>query len=433
MGESDGKVTIQCIADTSKFDQQMSKLEKRIDEAERTKKLKFGASQRSVKELEDYKQKIYEVEQEFEKLSREKEKNDAILSKKSQGVSLTPNEFTQIQNAEEIARSYEKTGAELDRMYAKQEALNAKVEKTAFEYQKADRKVKELKSNIDKINVKKAQSGIESFNQGLSKVGNSISKQIKAVGRWALAIIGIRGAITALRQASSVIGQYDEQYAANLEYIRYALAMSVKPILEFIVGLLAQALQYVNYIASAWFGITGGIFKSADAFKNAKNNMGGIAKSAKEAEKSLSGFDEINKLQDTSGGATGGGAGAVGPSIDISSMEGKVPSWLKWIVDNKGVILAVLGGIAGFILAMKLGLGGIKSLGIGVMIAGIIFTISALIDYLKDPSWENFGKVIAGIGIIILGLGLLIGRSTTYSGRSNCNYCWSDCCQLAKD
>lgn len=406
---SDGSITIECLADTNKFDKQMADLDKKINEAEKENQIKLSVSDKAKRDLEDYKQKIFEVEQEYEKLSAQKEKMDAILERKSAGAMLTPDEFTQIQNYEQIANKTEKIGNNLDRMYAKQSVLSQKVETTNLAYEKSTNKVSKLKEKLNQVKLDKTKTGISDFQKGIDKVGSSISSSIKRVSRLALAIFGIRTAISALRQASSTIGQYDEQYASNLEYIRYALAMAVKPVLEYIVGLLAQALQYINYIASAWFGVQGGIFKSADAFKSAKNSLGGMSKSAKELKNTLAGFDEINKLSENSSADGGSGAGGVAPSIDLAGIQGEVPKWIEWIKNNKGVILGVLGGIAGFITAIKLGLGGIKALGIGVMVAGIIYTIQALLDYLKDPSWENFGKIITGIGIIVLGLGIIIG------------------------
>ena len=44
------------------------------------------------------------------------------------------------------------------------------------------------------------------------------------------------------------------------------------------------------------------------------------------------------------------------------------------------------------------------------MVAGIVYAISSLIQYLKDPSWKNFGKIIQGIAVAIIGLGLVIGN-----------------------
>lgn len=404
----DGNVKIECLADTSKFDKQMAQLEDKIDEAEKENKIKMSVSDKAKRDLEDYKEKIVEVEQEYEKLSAKKEQMDSILEKKSAGISLTSAEFTAIENYEQIANKVEKAGNNLDKMYAKESMLKQKVESTNFAYEKSTNKVNKLKDKLNQLKLDKSKTGIKEFQEGLEKAGKSIKSSIRSVGKMALAIFGIRTALSLLSRASSTIAQYDEEYANNLEYIRYALAMSLKPVLEYIVGLLAQALQYVNYIASAWFGITGGIFKSASAFKSAKNSMASMSKSAKEMEKSLTGFDEINKLSDNSSVSGGAGAGGVSPSIDISQMQGEVPSWLKWIADNKDKVLAVLGGIAGFLVSIRLGLGLIDSLGIGVMIAGIVYSIGALLKYLKSPTWKNFGKVIAGIGVIIAGLGILI-------------------------
>ena len=100
---------------------------------------------------------------------------------------------------------------------------------------------------------------------------------------------------------------------------------------------------------------------------------------------------------------------AFAPSFDLSSLDGEIPVWLKWIVDNKDVILSVMAGVTAGLLAWKLGLSGLKALGIGVAIAGIVYTIQAIIDYLKDPSWENFGKIITGIGVAIAGIAIAFG------------------------
>ena len=40
---------------------------------------------------------------------------------------------------------------------------------------------------------------------------------------------------------------------------------------------------------------------------------------------------------------------------------------------------------------------------------GIAYALSSLIQYLNDPSFENFGKIITGIGIAIGGLAMIIG------------------------
>ena len=98
------------------------------------------------------------------------------------------------------------------------------------------------------------------------------------------------------------------------------------------------------------------------------------------------------------------------PSMDLSGIQGTIPTWLQWIIDNKDLILGILGGITAGVMGIKLGLSGMKSLGIGMMVTGIIMLIQDLLKYLNDPSWENFGKIISDIGLIIAGFGLLIGN-----------------------
>lgn len=106
------------------------------------------------------------------------------------------------------------------------------------------------------------------------------------------------------------------------------------------------------------------------------------------------------------GGGAGGGAI---PDFDLSKM-GEKPEWLQWLIDNKDLILSIIAGITAGLLAWKLGLGGIKALGIGIMIAGIVYAIQGLLDYLKSPTWKNFGKIIQGIGVAIIGLGVIVGN-----------------------
>ena len=214
-----------------------------------------------------------------------------------------------------------------------------------------------------------------------------------------------------LRRASSDLASYDQQYATNLEYIRYALTQMIAPVLRWIVQMAATLLGYINAIMQGWFGINLFSRGSAKNFQKMKAGASGVSKAVKEIKKQLAGFDEINMLTDQSDTGTSAGAGGVGmPSFDLSAMQGDVPPWLQWIIDNRDLILSILAGIAAGLLAIKLVAIGIQGLGIGVMVAGIVYTIQSLLKYLKDPSWENFGKVIQGIGIAIVGLGILIGN-----------------------
>lgn len=411
---ADGYITIETKLSTNKFDKQITDLEKKIKNEEEKAQLKLKAKLQAEDELEKHKQKIVEIEQEYEKTSQQVEHLQSIMSKQEKGESLTPQDFTDLQNYPEINKQNEKLGATLDEAYEKQTKLNNKVEQTSLAYKQTQDNVQGYKTKVESVNLQKQQEQANNIKKGFEGVGKSVQNSIGQIGRMALGLISVASAYSLVSSASSTLGQYDKQYAANLEYLRYLLAETLAPALKYLVNLASTLLGYLNYILNAWFGITLFSKNSAKNFMNAKNSTGGISKNTGKIKKDLqtTPFDEMNILSDTSSDSTGGvsgGGGAIAPSIDPSMLQGEVPDWLKWIADNKDLILAIMAGITAGLLAWKLGLDGIKALGIGLLIAGIVYTIESLLEYLKDPSWENFGKIIQGIGVAIIGLGLLIG------------------------
>ena len=399
----DGEITIGTKLDTDKFDRQISQLEKKMKKEEDKKIIidaKLGSQQQ---ELDEARQKTDALADAYQRLKE-------VQNKVSTGQA-TPKEFTTFQDLQSTYGSLEQLGASFDNALSKQDAIEQKVAQTKYRYDEINAKVSEYKQKIENVNLQKQVSDVEKLRASFGSVGSSIQSSIRNVARLALGIFGIRSAFMFLRRASSDLASYDQQYATNLEYIRYALTQMIAPVLQWIVRLAATLLGYINAIMQAWFGINLFSRGSAKNFQKMKAGASGASKAVKEIKKQLAGFDEINMLTDQSDTGTSAGAGGVGmPSFDLSAMQGDVPPWLQWIIDNKDLILSILAGIAAGLLAIKLEASGIQALGIGVMVAGIIYTIQSLLDYLKDPNWENFGKVIQGIGIAIVGLGILIGN-----------------------
>lgn len=272
----------------------------------------------------------------------------------------------EIEDTEKLEAQYSRLVKQLDRLQKKQADLN-----------KTD--LSEVQKNID-------------------KVGNSVSKTISKVGKWALAVFGVRSAYMFVRQSASTLAQYNEQIASDLEYMQFALASMLQPVIERLIQLAYKLLSYVGYIAKAWFGV--------DLFANASADaMNRGAKSAEKMKKSLAGFDEMNILNDN--GSTGA-LGAIAPSLDLSTPEDvPIPGWIKFIVDNGETLLSILSGITIGLISLKMGLGGITSLGIGVLLTGIILSITNLIDFIKDPSWDNFADFLASVSILLGGIALL--------------------------
>ena len=399
----DGEITIGTKLDTDKFDRQITQLEKKMQKEEDKKiiiEAKLGSQEQ---DLEKARQKTDELADAYQRL---KDLQDRLATGKA-----TPGEFTSFQDLQSTYGSLEQLGASFDNALSKQDAIEQKVAQTKYRYDEINAKVSEYKQKIENVKIQKQVSDVEKLRASFGSVGSSIQSSIRNVARLALGIFGIRSAFMFLRQASSSLAGYDKQYAANIEYIRYALTQMIAPVLQWIVRLAATLLQYIYAILNAWFGIGSKIDVSAKSFNKMKAGASGVSKAVKEIKKQLTGFDEINMLTDQSDTGTSGGAGGVGmPNFDLSKMQGDVPPWLQWIIDHKDEILSVLAGIATALTLIHLRVAPLTALGIGTMLAGILWTIGALKDYLKAPTWENFGKIIQGIGIFLAGLlGIILG------------------------
>lgn len=271
-----------------------------------------------------------------------------------------------------------------------------------------------LSKQLDKLNQKQAdlnKTDLSNVQKSIENIGKSTSNTIKHVARWALGIFAIESAYGFVRQAMSSVSQYNEQIATDVEYIRFALGSMLQPIIEGLIQLVFRLLTYINYIANAWFGVNLFANASAKSMETSAKSMEKGSKSAEKMKKSLAGFDEMNVMSDTSagggaGGGVGGGAGL--PSMDLSKLQGEVPEWVKWIAENKDIVIAGLLGIAGGLVAINLGLTAIQGLGVGIALAGIILAIQSLIKFLQDPTFENFTNIIIGIGTAIIGVGIII-------------------------
>ena len=425
----EGDITIEIKASTDKFDRQIAELEKRMKKEEKKGIKKEADITDLEKSINEYDTAQKEVERLTAKLEELREVRQSIMQQGDftfvtpQGTVGFSNEYKDVEREIQKANTdlvkqteiINSQGGSIDKNRAKLESMKQK-------HDEISQKVSEYKQKIENVKMQKQVADVEKLKSGFNNVGSSIQGAVKHVARLALGIFGIRSAYMALRRASSNLASYDQQYATNLEYIRYALTQMIAPVLQWIVRLAATLLGYINAIVQGWFGINLFARGSAENFNKMKAGASGVSKAVKEIKKQLAGFDEINMLTDQSdtGTKAGGIGGIATPSFDLSAMQGEPPAWLQWIIDHKDEILSVLAGIAGGLVFLKLGelaknLGlikgemlGIKALGFGLMIKGIIDFIKDLKKYLEEPSWENFGKIIKDIGLIILGLGILI-------------------------
>lgn len=200
--------------------------------------------------------------------------------------------------------------------------------------------LRKRQEDLNKVDLSKAKQNIES-------IGNSTSKVIKKIGKWALAIFSVRSAYMFVRQATTTLSNENEQLANDITNISSALANTMLPVIKTVINWIKTLMSYINYIWKAWFG--------KDLFKSSADNLKSGASSAEKIKKSLAGFDEINIVSDNSSSGSSGGVSSGEFNDVISSSKLKdLPKWVKVIAQNKEAVLAVLAGITAFAIGTKI-------------------------------------------------------------------------------
>lgn len=417
----DGQVIIGTKLDTKSFDKEIAQLENKLAKLEKTAENEAIIETKVDENGID--KGIANIKAKMEKLRKKAEEPIEIDGVKVTGTwNLTEKEQNYYDRLQTSLTKLEQQKSEMldkDRQIADATRSQATNEESAasstnqwvdgvMTLSDGTRLVKKDMEGIDEAAKKIDLSNIE---QQLGGIGKSIQNVTKKVVKWGLAIFGVRSAYMFIRQSMSTLSQYDEKLATDIEYIRYALANSLKPVIEGIINLVYKLLAYISYIAKAWFGVSLFANASAKAFKKQKDALGGSAKKAKELQKTMAGFDEMNVVQDTSDTSGGAGGGGALPSMDLGNIADiPIPGWIKWLADNGAFVAGVIAGIATALTLLKFNLDPIIALGIGAIVMGVVFLVQDIIDMINDPSWQNFAAILGDIAVIIGGIMLLMGN-----------------------
>lgn len=425
MDNADGKVVIQVDAETKQFDLKMKKLEhsaektaKQIEKSETLidyRKMNADQEEEKLKALEEEQQEVDELIERYNELNRkEKELREQgknltiedgieLASLAQRGLIDEAGELEQKiekqrKKVDEVYYALDKESEKLDELKFKQNLLNDQIAMETQKRQIAEQKalLKEQQEEIKKIKQLEEEAAearekhTTSIKKSIDNIGSGIRKVTKKVVRWGLAVFGVRSAYLAIRQAMSVLSQYDEKLKADLDYIKFALAMALKPIVEWIVELAYKLLGLLNGIMQTFFGINLFANASTKAFKNAN-------KEAKKLKKTIAGFDEMNVLNSNND------SGAI-PTQDLSKLK-EIPEWMKFIGQIKEWISEIL-PIITIIFAI---LFKIKKLGLYIAIYGIWKTFKEIKQWLKEPTFNNFLGVLQGIATTVSGIAILFG------------------------
>lgn len=207
-------------------------------------------------------------------------------------------------------------------------------------------RIKQMLNFLGRVVIAKA--GLKALNTVFGNIGSKVSVLAsnfrtlsKNLSKYAFALYGIRSAFYAVRNVSNeFLSSQDavaKQLKVNIDYLKFSLGSLLAPVIDYLTNAMYKLLQIIQYIVYYFTKIN--IF----AGRSAKNyaSMGASAgKTAKEAQKQLQAFDELNNINlNNNSGSGGGGGGAITPDFDLSKInEGLKPLFDD--IDNWGKNLA---------------------------------------------------------------------------------------------
>lgn len=198
--------------------------------------------------------------------------------------------------------------------------------------------------------LKRVFSGLfSSFRQNTAKAGSEFSAFLKRlIGIGGVAIL-LRKAFSYAREGMQNLMKADATTANSVNTLRNALTAlknalaaafapilnTIAPILTKFIGMLTAAANAVASFISALTGKKFAVVASgvSDGLDGIGGSASGANDSAKELQRTLMGFDKINKLDSNSGGGSGGGGGGGGAGggggFDIVPVGDEANKWAE--------------------------------------------------------------------------------------------------------
>jgi predicted nucleic acid-binding Zn-ribbon protein len=323
--------------------------------------------------------------------------------------------------------------SEFNKTASEVEKLNSKLTNTSEKISDAKTQAADLAQQIEGRNK---GAGIRAATEAASKSMDNFGKRISSVVRSALVFTAITQALAKVREWVKSVVMTNSEARESIAQLKGALLTLAQPLVSVVVPAFTMLVRVItaviNQISRLVALISG---KSVKASANAAKSLNketkalkGTGGAAKKAASDLAAFDEINQLSgDTADSAGGGGVSANDITPDFSYMD-DISDRLKKIAD---AVLLIAAGLALWKLGNSLpgALGKIltKLGGILIAVGGLILLWESLSDaWNNGVNWKNllgalagtaalagglalaFGKVGAGIGLVVSGAALII-------------------------
>lgn len=324
-----------------------------------------------------------------------------------------------------LQSEFNKTANEVDK-------INEKLNKTGDEISDAKTHAVELTQQIE---GRAKGAGLRNATEAAAESMKVFGQRLKSVVRSALVFTVITQALSKVRDWVKNVVMVNSDARESIAQLKGALLTLAQPIVSVIVPAFTLLVKVITAVVSQITRlvalISGKSVKatanSAKALNKETSALKGTGSAAKKAASQLAAFDEINQISTDTANDAGGGASADAITPDFSYMD-DISDRLKKIADAVMLIAAGLAlwkissslpGVLGTIL-QKLG-------GILIAVGGLILLWDGLSDaWNNGVNWKNllgslagtaalagglalaFGKVGAGIGLVIAGAAMII-------------------------
>jgi len=334
--------------------------------------------------------------------------NRTVDSIKSQELAID-----KVKGKLENLQLYAKTGLlkegediQIVQLTSKLELMNSKLDETK-------NKANKLKGTIvESLNTKPALS----FGTGIDKLGKKIDKFKTKMSRLigtAMIFSLMRNQLTSLRNGFISLLKQNDDFSNGLGQIKANLMTAFAPIYNACLPAINSLMNSLARLAGTIAMFTSGLFGTSidDARKSAKGlskDLNKVGSSAKNASGNLASFDNLEVIgsSNSSGGVDNSGVN-YDTEISYSQKLLNILNAVKdFVVENKELIIGFLSGIAFGILAIKFGLKGIEGLAFGTILAGIVILIQSIVEFIQNPSWDNFAKILQGLAILLTGVAI---------------------------
>ena len=312
------------------------------------------------------------------------------------------------------------------------EKLNEKLNKTGDKISDAKTQAVELTQQIE---GRAKGAGLRNATEAAADSMKVFGQRLKSVVRSALVFTVITQALTKVRDWVKNVVMVNSEARESIAQLKGALLTLAQPLVSVIVPaftllvkvITAVVLQITRLVALISGKSVKATANSAKALNKETSALKGTGSAAKKAASQLAAFDEINQISTDTASDAGGGASADAITPDFSYMD-DISDRLKKIADAVMLIAAGLAlwkissslpGVLGTIL-QKLG-------GILIAVGGLILLWDGLSDAWNNGiNWKNllemlagtaalagglaiaFGKVGAGIGLVVAGAAMII-------------------------